>query len=74
MSGEEQLFNDVTKKDYGSVTFGDNSKARDISMGSVDFIGSTQVEEVLLIEGLKHNLLSISQLYDEGNVIIFEKE
>ena len=28
---------------------------------------------MLLVEGLKHNLLSISQLCDEGNVVIFEK-
>ena len=39
MSGEEQLFNNMTKKDYGSVTFGDNSKARAIGIGSVDFTG-----------------------------------
>ena len=28
---------------------------------------------MLLVEGLKHNLLSISQLCDEENIIIFEK-
>ena len=74
MSREEQLFNDVTRKDYGSVTFGDNSKVRVVGIGSVDFTGYTQVEEVLLVEGLKHNLLNISQLCDEENVIIFEKD
>ena len=73
MSGEEQLFNNVTKQDLGSVTFGDNSKARDIGISSVSFAGSTQVEEVLLVERLKHNLLSISQLCDEENVVIFVK-
>ena len=60
MSGEEQLFNIVIKKDYGSVTFGDNSKTRVVGIGSIDFVGSTQVEQVLLVKGLKHNLLSIS--------------
>ena len=30
------------------------------------------MEQVLLIDGLKHNLLSISQLCDEGNIVIFE--
>ena len=44
MSGEEQLFNNVTKKDFGSVTFGDNSKARAVSIGSVSFAGSTHVK------------------------------
>lgn len=64
----------MTKKDLGSVTFRDNSKPRAVVVGSISFAGSTQVEQVLLVEGLKHNLLSISQLCDEGNVVIFEKD
>ena len=64
----------MTKKDFGLVTFGDNSKVRVIGIGSIDFTGSTQVEQVLLVEGLKYNLLSINQLCDEENVIIFEKD
>ena len=72
MSGEEQLFNNVTKQDLGSVTFGDNSKARAISISFVSFAGIIQVEQLLLVDGLKHNLLSISQLCDEWNIIIFE--
>ena len=68
MSEEEQLFNNVTKQDLGSVTFGDNSRARAIGIGSVDFVSSTQVD------GLKHNLLSISQLCDEENIVIFEHD
>ena len=74
MSGEEQLFNNVTKQDLGSVTFGDNSRARAVGIGSIDFAGTIQVEQVLLIDGLKHNLLSISQLCDEGNIITFEHD
>ena len=73
MSGEEQLFNNVTKQDLGSVTFDDNSKARAVGIGSVGFTGTTQVEQVLLINGLKYNLLSISQLCDKRNIIIFKK-
>ena len=60
MSGEEQLFNNVTKQDLGSVTFGDNFRARAVGIGSVGFAGTTQIEQVLLVDGLKHNLLSIS--------------
>ena len=74
MSGEEQLFNIVTKKDFGSVTFGDNSKVRAVGISSVSFVGTTQVERVLLFDGLKHNLLSISQLCDEGNIVTFEHD
>ena len=60
MSGEEQLFNDVTRNDLGSITFRDNSKVRTVDIGSIDFAGSTQVEQMLLVEGLKHKFLSIS--------------
>ena len=60
MSGEEQPFNNVTKKDYGSVTFEDNSKARVVGIGLIVFVSTTQVEQVLLIDGFKHNLLNIS--------------
>ena len=74
MSGEEQLFNNVTKQDLGSVTFGDNSEARAVSIGSVGFIGTTQVEQIMLVDELKHNLLSISQLCDEGNIVTFEHD
>ena len=74
MSGEEQLFNNVTKQDFDSVTFGNNSKARVVGIGSVSFVGTTQVEQVLLVDGLKHNLLSISQLCDEGNIVTFEHD
>ena len=64
----------MTKQDLSSVTFEDNSKARAVGISSVDFVGSTQVKEVLLVESLKHKLLSISQLCDEENIIIFEKD
>ena len=41
MSGEEQLFNDVTRNNYDSIIFGDNFKARVVGIGSVGFAGST---------------------------------
>ena len=74
MSGEEQLFNNVTKQDLGLVTFDDNSKVRAVGIGFVGFVGTTQVEQVLLVDGLKHNLLSISQLCDERNIVTFEHD
>ena len=32
------------------------------------------MEQVLLVDGLKYNLLSISQLCDEGNIVTFEHD
>ena len=35
---------------------------------------TTSIENVLYVDGLKHNLLSISQLCDKGNKIAFNKD
>ena len=64
----------MNKNDFGLVTFGDNSKVRAVDICSIGFTDTTQVEQVLLIDGLKHNLLSISQLCDEENIVDFEKD
>ena len=54
------------------VTFGDNSKGYIEEIGSIGNNSSTHIENVLLIKGLKHNLLNISQLCDKGHRVIFE--
>ena len=42
------------------MTFGDNGKCRIIGHGSIGNNSSSLIENVLLVGGLKHNLLSIS--------------
>ncbi|RVW77979.1 hypothetical protein CK203_048244 [Vitis vinifera] len=56
----------------GYVTFGDNAKGRIIGQGNIGNDTSSLIESVLLVDGLKHNLLSISQLCDKGFKVIFE--
>ena len=51
---------------------GDNGKGRIIGHGSIDNNSSSLIENILLVDGLKHNLLSISQLCDKGFKVIFE--
>ena len=48
------------------MTFRDNGKGRIIGYGSVGNNSSSLIENVLLVDGLKHNILSISQLCDKG--------
>ena len=71
MTGDRKAFKSLTTKDGGNVTFGDNSKGKVIGIGNIG--ESPTIEDVLLVDGLKHNLLSISQLCDRGNRVIFEK-
>ena len=62
----------ITKR--GTVIFGDNNKGKVIGTGIVGNISKPLIENVLLVRGLKHNLLSISQLCDKGYKYVFEKD
>ena len=66
MTGDESKFTFLTRRKGGYVTFGDKGKGRIIGHGSIGNNSSSLNENVLLVDGLKHNLLSISQLCDKG--------
>ena len=70
MTGNKSLLNDIKKVTAGSVTFGDSSKGSIIGIGN---IGNEhfKIANVQLVTGLKYNLLSISQLCDNGFKVIF---
>ena len=72
MTRDESKFAFLTKRNRGYVTFGDNAKGRIIGQGNIGNDTSSLIESVLLVDGLKHNLLSISQLCDKGFKVIFE--
>ena len=72
MTGDKSWFNSFCPKEKGSVTFGDNGKGKILGVGSIGMYPNPIIENVLLVKGLKHNLLSISQLCDKGNQVIFE--
>ena len=56
----------------GIVTFGDDSKGIIIGIGNIKIGASPLIENVVLVDGLKHNLLSISQLCDRGHKVVFD--
>ena len=49
----------------GTVTFGGDSKGKIIDIGNIKIGSSPLIENVVLVDGLKHNLLSISQFVIE---------
>ena len=68
MTGDPRIFNLINKnKSNGidSITFGDNGK------GKVKGLGKIVISNVLLVESLNFNLLSIAQLCDLGFKCIF---
>ena len=72
MTGDESQFITLDAKDGGMVTFGDNSKGKIIGIDNIGMTLSKYIENILLVDGLKHNLLSISQFCDKGYKVIFE--
>ena len=72
MTGDESKFAFFTKKNGGYVNFGDNAKGKIIGQDNIGNNTSSLIENVLLLDGLKHNLLSISQFCDKGFKVIFE--
>ena len=73
MTRDKSLFTKLSSKDGGFVTFGDNKKGKIIRISSISISPNPSIENVLLVNGLKYNLLSISQLCDNGNRVIFDK-
>ena len=60
MTGDESKFAFLTKRNEGYATFGDNAKGRIIGQDNIGNDTSFLIESVLLVDGLKYNLLSIS--------------
>ena len=72
MMGDEVQFTALKPNDGGFVTFEDNGKGMIIRIGNINKNSSTSIENVLHVKGLKHNLLSISQLCDKRCNVAFE--
>ncbi|GAV69117.1 gag_pre-integrs domain-containing protein [Cephalotus follicularis] len=73
MIGDKRLFVNFESKEGGDVTFGDNAKRKIKAFGSI-CNNHTSIHNVLFVDGLKHNLLSISQLCDKDCRVVFEKD
>ncbi|XP_070019757.1 uncharacterized protein [Nicotiana sylvestris] len=73
MTGDKNLFKEVTKINGGSVKFGDDSKGKIVGTGTVPFNNNYDITEVYLVDGLIYNLLSISQLCNSRYEVKFKK-
>ena len=73
MTGNKGLFKTLFEGKIGTVTFGDRSKFVIRGIGTMDIPGLPVFEDVWYVDGLKANLLSISQIYDNGLNVLFTK-
>ena len=75
MTGDASKFINLKMKQEGFVTYRDNNKGKILGKGDVGSLDSIIIKDVLLLmEGLKHNLLIISQLCDKGYEVKFKPD
>ncbi|GAV71320.1 hypothetical protein CFOL_v3_14814, partial [Cephalotus follicularis] len=73
MTDDKSLFVKFESNEGGDVTFGDNAKGKIKGFGTIGN-HKTSIRNVLFVDGLKHNLLSISQLCEKDCRVTFEKD
>ena len=72
MTEDEKQFISLEVKEGGIVTFGDNAIGKIVRIRKVPISSFSCIENVLLVQGLKHNLLNISQLCDKNFNVSFK--
>jgi hypothetical protein len=73
MTGDKKWFSSLTLvKEKMYITFGDNGRGRVISEGVVHVSDKVTLKRVALVKSLGFNLLSVSQLLDEGFEVRFK--
>jgi hypothetical protein len=74
MTGDKTLLKEVQMGKGGRITYGDGSQSKVIGKGIIDIPGLGISQEALYVEGLKANLLNISQFCDNDLVMQFSKK
>ena len=71
MTGNKNTFQKLQAK-IGTVTFGNDNSSKVLGKGTVT-LGSKDAaaKDVLLIENMRHKILSVSQMCDQGNILTF---
>jgi hypothetical protein len=73
MTGNQDLLTDMHHHTISHVTFGDGAKGEIKGTCKLDCLGVPKLDKVLLVKGLTANLISISQLCDQGLNVNFTK-
>ena len=72
MTGRKALLEDFMDSSGNKVIFGDNSTGITEGYGSLNN-GNIKFTKVAYVNGLKHNLINISQLCDADYKVTFDK-
>jgi hypothetical protein len=72
MTRDKGKFLSISKRKKGNVTFGNDELSKIKGKGMVSLSnGKGKAQDVLLVDGLKHNFLSVSQICDRGCEVVF---
>ncbi|WVZ64214.1 LOW QUALITY PROTEIN: hypothetical protein U9M48_013774 [Paspalum notatum var. saurae] len=74
MTGHRKWFsslNPVSTKEY--ITFGDNGQGKVMGVGSISLSAKLSLRDVAFVRNLGFNLVSVSQLLDEGFEVRFKR-
>jgi hypothetical protein len=74
MTGTPELLKNLTPGFGRYVKFGDGKRSKVVGKGELVLEGFPIFRDVLLVDGLKTNLLSISHLCDSKMTVFFDKE
>ena len=71
MTGDKSKMKSLKKNQYGKVILGNNAPAKVLGKGRDIIYKHRGVADSLFIQGLNHNILSVGQMENKGNVIVF---
>lgn len=71
VTGDKIQFSSIVIKSKGYIAYEDSNKGNSLGIGKVGTPPFITIDDVIYVEGLKHNLISISQLCDKGLKINF---
>lgn len=74
MIGEKYFVTNIQPCGSGHVTFGDGAKGKVVGKGQLNYPRLPVLQDVILVEGLIANLISISKLCDQGLSVNFSKD
>ena len=75
MTRDGNMFISLNKGKEGILTFGNDNSAKILAKGTTS-LGSKHALEinVLLTENMKHNILSVSLMSNQGHILIFNSK
>ena len=75
MTGDFRMFTSLEDSNgHEKITFGDNSKGKVEGLGKIAISNDKTLSNVLLVDNLSFNLLSVGQLCDLGYKCVFTKD